>query len=1514
MGILDRMERVARAVGNTVQAPFGLAWDVARAPFNDDEAESFVGELFAITTNRGGDFLENLLGAEGVTGTVIGGLPEGFRDSTSAIAEGAIVGAGGGAAVGSVVPGAGTLAGAIGGAIGGGLYGGLTGRSAFEDSETAYREGIAEPISTAITVGSLSDTPRGGGVNGLFRPEKWREAYRIAQTRSPGQALAIAAGTRDIRDQAELNRFMGTDAYEIISGTTDAVLRLGVDPTVIGGRALGAARAGVVGRLASADDITRALNSTRVSRFAEDVAEIVDTDRLTASARIRGKYFSSHAQGDVVAAVLADAAASQGVLGARLAAGALMGDSASYGALRAADAPAAAKVDRLLAERSTLTEYQSGSLFSNEDRLAVVDDELRALYPEEARLARLDAAVAEGAAIRDIPRAPYWSLGPVNVPSATTIRTGITRSDFYQSSSLAAPLRVTTGMLPQRWLDLHDPTGSVQVDRALRQSKMPVDLQDTYRSLFIDAADPGARRVTLFRIENAIIRQYAERAGLSTAEFRRVAEAAKTGRRQADDVLASRTYDGKNRSSATFVDDDGTTHKVNLPAFVTQESNLYTFPDYSRLDDLTTRIGRFKSRHPSTAVPEELLTSAMRIWRPSVLLRVGWPVRVVGDEMLRSVAKIGALATLGGVVRGAEQYVADVGRFAPRALDVTASKVAKGSGVRAALREGRAYFDTQRTGIGERASTYRGYNVAPAFGTPGDAANAYRGLNSSNSSFRALIAADEEGILAGLRKRAGEWQTKQPGDVGYDADWVHAVNFQFGADPIGSRLLRGETVDQVTDFLTSTTEGRALAGRFSFRAGQDPREWVTLMDEIITDYTLSDPVIRSKALAGTATIEDLQRITPDASMRPLVHGEILTQLGGGGVVKDALGKALEGAFDTLGRMPSDVLVRNNFFDNVYRAEVRRLIDIADGQAKGEFRSLTAKDLTGIQSKARTYALRESKDLLYSLAERSELAEMTRFLTPFFSAFQEVTTRWAGLAIENPAFIARARLVWNSPEKAGVVTDENGNLVDEYGNARTRLTGESVEAGVERFINMQVAPDAVRSLLAAIPGAERLKDARFNKEAANLALQGTPGFGPTVQIPVNEIVKARPSLEASVRFILPFGTTQGIVDQLLPATAKRLEALNEGEENRIFANAVVLNYKEQEVRHNLGESTEKASYERALAETKDVYQLRTFASFASPVAIGIQSPYQPYIDAYRAAQRRFFDDPTGRALADEQGNARTVDQWFIDSFGEEYFALTGSLSKSMDGVQPTLEGFEARKKYQSLIEEYPELGGLIVGSEGAGEFSGAVYDHQLANGLKPGSSTKQRETPDFEQAAVRDPDIRAGWLQYQRFMDLIDAERIDRGLPNLRVTAAQDLADIKSAVTAKLAEQHPFWFESFAVTDRNSWAKRINAMRAISAEFEGRTDRQDMAGLAQYLTLRDAFTAELATRKAKTLAATSNQDLAELWDSATAALAERNLAFSSLYFRWLERDPLTPVAPRAGAATPELDPELATAGD
>ena len=69
-------------------------------------------------------------------------------------------------------------------------------------------------------------------------------------------------------------------------------------------------------------------------------------------------------------------------------------------------------------------------------------------------------------------------------------------------------------------------------------------------------------------------------------------------------------------------------------------------------------------------------------------------------------------------------------------------------------------------------------------------------------------------------------------------------------------------------------------------------------------------------------------------------------------------------------------------------------------------------------------------------------------------------------------------------------------------------------------------------------------------------------------------------------------------------------------------------------------------------------------------------------------------------------------------------------------------------------------------------------------------------------------------------------------------------------------------------------------------------------------MRDQVLVTLEQRKADgqpgTLAAAANQDLVLIWEKFTNDLVEQNLAFASLFYRYLDNDPLR--APLSGIAT------------
>ena len=69
-----------------------------------------------------------------------------------------------------------------------------------------------------------------------------------------------------------------------------------------------------------------------------------------------------------------------------------------------------------------------------------------------------------------------------------------------------------------------------------------------------------------------------------------------------------------------------------------------------------------------------------------------------------------------------------------------------------------------------------------------------------------------------------------------------------------------------------------------------------------------------------------------------------------------------------------------------------------------------------------------KKIVFNIDRRTNLGHFMRLIAPFFSAQENAYKTWLKMAAANPAIVNRGYLVWNSPNKAGLVTDQEGNEV------------------------------------------------------------------------------------------------------------------------------------------------------------------------------------------------------------------------------------------------------------------------------------------------------------------------------------------------------------------------------------------------------------------------------------------------------------------------------------------------------
>ena len=536
-------------------------------------------------------------------------------------------------------------------------------------------------------------------------------------------------------------------------------------------------------------------------------------------------------------------------------------------------------------------------------------------------------------------------------------------------------------------------------------------------------------------------------------------------------------------------------------------------------------------------------------------------------------------------------------------------------------------------------------------------------------------------------------------------------------------------------------------------------ELLDAVEDQIFRYTAGlDSELVRRSMSGSVTEGNLVAAAgrTGESMQPVVHGEELMQvLGKSKVAHEAAGHANR-AMERLGVLTSDQLLRNPYANRIYRhnvdLRVKRALDSKKQQNMAE--ELTQRELDQIVETSRQITIRDTKELLYDFAEASNFAEMVRHISPFFAAFEDAITRWVGLAVENPVAIGRARQVVGSPDQAGwgIHTEE-----DDDGNV---------------YITVPV-PEFAKSLPGGFGDAvESVQHMRFNRRHLNLITQG-PGTSALVTVPASQFVRRRPEAEEALDFFLPFGP-RSLREEVLPSTVDRAVALSEGEENRAFANQMMRIWQNEMMKVQNDQRESLPTYEEVEDKARKITYLRMVGGFTLPANPQFISPYEPYLQALRQMRE---DDPLG------------ADDRFLEKYGDEFFALTETITESQAAIPPTPEGDELGRKYRDLIVEAPELTSLIIGEEGAGEFSRAVYESQFDEALEAGTGQPIRETQSYEDW-VANAERREGWREFSRLMDQVDAIREDWGLPNFMVAEAEPLRRAREAIREDLAQRYP----------------------------------------------------------------------------------------------------------------------------
>jgi hypothetical protein len=585
-------------------------------------------------------------------------------------------------------------------------------------------------------------------------------------------------------------------------------------------------------------------------------------------------------------------------------------------------------------------------------------------------------------------------------------------------------------------------------------------------------------------------------------------------------------------------------------------------------------------------------------------------------------------------------------------------------------------------------------------------------------------------------------------------------------------------------------------------------------------------------------------------------------------------------FKYLATIPEDNFARHPLFIDLYEKSMQKRLETAEFLKGGTF---TREEFADIQYKltagARADAMKGVKAVLYNVERRSNAAHMLRFVSPFFSAQENAVKTWFRIGMDKPQMLNRANVVWNAPERSGLITDENGDPI---------APGQALSSNDTMWLPI---PKFMKKLPVIGEGLTSLDEIGISKRSLDVIFQGNPfgvSVGPFAAIPIANVLKLKPELSEVVSFAFPYGPDASL-NQFMPTWMRNTIKGIQGLDNDDYAKTYQLIWlteqqKAQEAR------TPYLTDGEIKKKTDAFYKMRVAANLILPFAPQFESPYRLWMDKWREYSKTY---------------GLGADAKFLEDF-PEYFEFATSLSKNPTGSQATMDDVQNAKRYTDLISDVVDdnsyLVGLITKGSGAAKYNPTAYWWQSETAIAPGTPERYRSKQDPKEAQ-RQNAAREGWAKYRRAMVILDAHLEKRGLTSFQQSGAEDLAYAKQVVIQQLASDidpvtglptgNPSaWYEDYRDIDGTKSAKTISGFRKIISNDKFMADNGDdptWKSVAVYMKIRDNIASLLGARESNNIDSKQNEDLRMALDYYVNQLKSGDLEFANIYDRFLSQD-------------------------
>lgn len=566
--------------------------------------------------------------------------------------------------------------------------------------------------------------------------------------------------------------------------------------------------------------------------------------------------------------------------------------------------------------------------------------------------------------------------------------------------------------------------------------------------------------------------------------------------------------------------------------------------------------------------------------------------------------------------------------------------------------------------------------------------------------------------------------------------------------------------------------------------------------------------------------------------------------------------------------------------NLSRDQIRDLTHAIEAGAGSNIASLDLLDDIG-----KAGATKNTRQLLYDLTERGQFSDATAAAIPFAEAWREIGQSWGRLIRQRPQVLRRGQQVVEGARGSGFFfTDDYGNESFAYPGGRF-VSRAVMGSDLARKAATAAAP--IPFVGSAAVAGLGVAGAFMDPQPAEFDLTGSvtglnlfagsvlPGLGPVVTMPASQLLPDVPSLEwVRDNLIFPFGEPDvegGIVEAALPAWMQKLRTafIGSPESDRLYANSV-LDTARALMATGEYSTQSPAEIERLLTDAKrrarSIWAIRGAAQFTLPTGPSVRWsvqdvqqqwwPFQVVVSEYHR-------------LIQAHGHDGAVDT-FLHRFGPDNLLLLQAGSRENVPSPTTRDAGRWMHDNPDVVRDYHLTAGLVAPDDPLGEFDHRLFVEQFAQGRR------QQLTP---QQMVWLSNNLLGSLAYRWAVSRIGEE----GDP--------ESVALRSATRAMLVQTYPGYLTAVGVADRVDLDQQLAELERMATDPR-LEDNPAVGALREYLEARSAAQREVAMFATRSTSFTSSAETRYVRDwlrDVGQRLVEQTPEFRAVWDRVLSRE-------------------------